>query len=303
MPESGKEKFIPFEETIKKGKSAGKEPAESAFNDADRQNTIRMKVEEWGMDGGNSLLNSVPSFSESISRSPPKTSSRGREKENLKPDNIETCPGFRQYGQRSPRLQKKSDNSSNQLSKSPSIEASQTVGSGIALLLQEPKPLSQGPDISMLGEPTPSSVSLPSTLSQVSLKSPEDGKPSHEVYRKSFFESDADDEASDIETHNGSDEGAVDCGDHKCVGEDKADQELLSALQKIQLGKRSRDSDDHSELGLQLTPPAEELILQMRDPRETERENDIAREMEAQLQDARDVEFVAPAKRRKGFDG
>lgn len=303
--ECTKEKFTPFEETIKRDKSSVKADAEYRFGDDYRENDEEIKKEEYvcGLDDADPFRSPLHNASRPGSRSPPKIDRKGTEKENQKPDkNIKSAA----IGQYDRILTNPSQTS--QMAPFIISQASDTV---LPPIDYEPGSNFQGPDLSLLGDRAVSSISLPSTASQASTKSSEDNKPSHEKYRKVLCESDADDEASDKETHHGSDEEPVEDVEQSRYEDFENVHELQSAMDKIQLGKRTRDGDDdggrsdvnRSELGLRSAPPAEQLMLEMRDPREAERERDIAKDMEAQTESAKTGESAGPAKRRKGSDG
>jgi len=316
-------KVTPFEETIKRDKIPETQPAEFVFDDGYREHGGMIKKEESVSPiEDKSFLESIPFSSESNSRNTSKIKDKGKEKEkekeNLRPDGAFGLSRTGRYTLRSNLLEDEVSNTSSQQSRTLSPAASQATSSGTGPPHQHPhqhpkptlaKVTTEGPDFSVHASST-SRISLPDTESFTSLKSAEDGKPSTKDYRKPTFESDADDEfeASDKETHDGSDEGAVDDKEDEYAERDADDDGLHSAMNKIQLGKRSRGDDDDvgkdfGDFGMQPARPTEGLTLQMRDPREEERERDIAEENEVQSKEMDDAENAAPAKRRKGSDG
>lgn len=305
--ESSKEIITSFEETIKKGTSPVKLPSEYHFSDSYRESDRKVKQEEsvCGLDDTDPFRSPSHSTSRPGSHSPPKVSSKGEEKENQKPANNYKLINVGQYDIRGTPL------GTSQLAKMASFILPQPSDTATPPIDHEPDSNFQGPDISLLGDRTVSTISLPSTEGPPSPKPFRHTKSNHKLYRKSLFESDADDEASDKETHHGSDEEPVDdfAQPRHEVVEDVT--ELRSAMDKIQLGKRSRDGDDdggrteidRSALGLRSALPAEQLMVAMKHPREVERERVGAETFGAQVQSMKDKENAAPAKRRKGSEG
>lgn len=306
--ESSKEIITSFEETIKKGTSSVKQPSEYHFGDGYRENDEKIKKEEsvCGIDDTDPFRSPTHSTSRPGSRSPPKVSNKGEEKENQKPENNYKLINVGQHDFHGIPL------GTSQLAKMASFILPQPSETPLPPIDHEPDPNSQGPDISLLGDRAVSTISLPSTEGPPSPKSFRHSKPNHKLYRKSLFESDADDEASDKETHHGSDEEPVDDFEQQLRNETVEDvTELQSAMDKIQLGKRSRDGDDdggrteidRGALGLRSGLPAEQLMVAKKHSRELERERDGAETFGAQLQSTKDKENGAPAKRRKGSEG
>lgn len=315
--ESDKEKATSFEETIKIGASPVKHPVEYRFSDGYRQDDEKIKKEEsiCGLDDVPLWL-SLPSPSRPGSCSPPKISSNGSEKENQRPNKIDKWADVGQVDQHTTPLGNKLLTSPSQIPKMASFINPQPSQVVLPPTHQAADSTFEGPDISLLGERVASTISLPSTENATSPNSAEDSQPNHELYRKPLCESDADDEASDKETHHGSDEEIV--GDLEYVRyEDAETDELLqSAMHKIQLGKRGRDGDDDDGeddegrpeiggggFGLRSATHTGLSMLEMRDLRDAERERDVAKEIEAHALMARDTESAGPAKRRKGSDG
>ena len=312
--QSNNDKATTFEEAIKKGRSPAKLSAEYRFGDGYRDDdNVKIENELWGCGLEiYPLWSSRPSSSRRRSRSPPKISTKM--KENQRPERPYKSSDAGQCDLHSIPLE-------NKILTSPSLKSKRassiiSPGSDIALPpnYQDLKSPSQGPEISLLGGRAVSTISLPSTGSPPTPKPAADGKTSLELYRKAQCESDADDEASDKETHHGSDEGAVadDNDDQVRFEEAEDDRELQSAMHRIQLGKRSRDGADdddgradfdRGELGLRSHPPAAQSTMEMSDPREAERDRAIARESDAQSRAIKRAESAGPAKRRKGSEG
>ncbi len=307
--ESPKERITSFEETIKKGTSPVKQQSEYQFGDGYREDDEKIKKEDsvCGLDDTDPFRSPSHSTSRPGSHSPPKVSSKGEEKENQKPEKSYKVIDIGQYDIHGTPL------GTSQLAKMASFILPQPPDTALPPIDHEPDSNSQGPDISLLGDRAVSTISLPSTEGPPSPKSFRHSKPNHKLYRKTLFESDADDEASDKETHHGSDSEPIDefaQSRHEAV-EDV--QELQSAMDKIQLGKRSRDGDgddddgraeiDRGALGLRNALPAEQLMVAMKHSRELERGRDDAEMFEARSQSMKEKENAAPAKRRKGEEG
>lgn len=310
--ESIKEKLTPFEETIKQDKSPVKHAAEYQFGDDYRENDEEIKEEfVCGLDDADPFRIPLNSTSIPASRSPPKINSKEKEKENQKCEKINKSATVGPYDLHRTPLGDRILINPSQTSKMASFITSQATDTVLPPISYEPDSKFQGPDLSLLGDRAVSTISLPSTASPPSTKSSEDNKPSHEEYRKVLCESDADDEASDKGTHHGSDDEPVEDVEQLRYEDVENVHELQSAMDKIQLGKRTRHGDDdgyrsevdRSELGLRSAPSAEQLMLEMRDPREAVRERDLARDIEAQSQSTKNGESAGPAKRRKGSDG
>lgn len=246
IPNTTKNKVLPFEEAIKKDKSSGKQPAEFAFDDDYREDGgIVKKEESLSPTESQSFLESIPLSTGLRSRNIPKISGKRKDaekdKENLRPET--TSKSFR-VGLQSPN-NNLIDAGALQTSSKESTNSFPDAASCIAgPLHQHSKPssaqiLAEGPDLSV-HETSASTISLPDTGSFTSTKSLEESISSPKEYRKPSFESDADDEyeASENETHDGSDE---EINDKEGDGDD---EELHSAMKKIQLGKRCRGDDD-----------------------------------------------------------
>lgn len=316
--ESNKDKATSFEENIKKGASPVKHPAEYHFSDGYRQDDekIKKEVSICGLDDVPLWL-SLPSPSRPGSCSPPKISSNSNEKENQRPSNIHKWADVGQVDRHTTPLGNKLLTSPSQIPKMASFINPQPSHIVLPLTHQAPDSTFEGPDISLLGERVASTTSLPSTENAASPNSAEDSQPNRELYRKPLCESDADDEASDKETHHGSDDEGV--GDLEQVRYEDAetDKLLQSAMHKIQLGKRGRDGDDDGDddhvegrteiggggFGLRSATHAGQSMLEMSDPRDAAREGDVAKEIEPHALMARDKESAGPAKRRKGSEG
>ena len=301
-----RDKVTPFEEIVKKGTSPMKHPAEYQFDDGYREDEMKIKKEEsvCGEDEG-PFWASFPSPSRPGSYSPTKTSSQGNEKENQRPENAYKSADAGQCDLHRTPLENKILTSPSRISKTTPSIIDQLSEPTLSLVDQTPTPNFSGPEFTLLGERAISTTSLPSTATPPSPSSAEDTKTRPEQYRKPRCESDADDEASDKETRPGSDEEVLDDYDEQARFEDaETDEALQSAMHKIQLGKRSRDGDDDdgredvvgAELRLPLGTP-KELLFEMGDQREEERERVIAGDLEGQ------IESAGPAKRRKGEEG
>lgn len=315
---TSKETIIPFEETIKKGMSPLKRLSDYQFEDDYRENDeedeeVKKEESVCGLDDVDPFSSPPYTPPRFDSPSPPKFSSKGYKKENVKPEHNYKSTHVGQYDPHRTPLGKKNLTNPTQVSEMSSFIISPTSRTALPPVDYAPDSESQGPELNLLGDRAVSTISLPSTEGPPSTKSSEDSKPRLELYRKPHVESDADDEASDKETHHGSDEDAVDDSDRAPFGYDENDEQLQSAMHKIQLGKRTRDGDDdddgrrvevdRSELSVRAAPSAEKWLLQMKDPREEERERDIAKEVDALSQSTENEQSAGPAKRRKGSEG
>ncbi len=274
-----------------------------------RESTQKFEKEESVCGAGGTQLLSLDTASPiSTSQTPPKLSCKGEDKENVKPNKANGSSRTGNFRLRSPPLGDGFPKGFNSPEKTLSVHSSKSVHSVMNPILQNSSPTMSGRDLSELGERAVSTLLLLDTHRFRRPRSTEEADLGDECYRKSCCENDADDEGSDKETYAGSDDEVTDELQIIFQAVEQDDEELRSAMTKVQLGKRNRASDedgsgqDLKHHGVRLCTPTEDQALQERVLQEYGPEKDLVKGLDAQSLGVTDADGSAPAKRRKGSE-